>query len=83
MTSRGARRAVTAHRADAERRRRVDDIVITLSNYTHHQRIQRQRAERQAEEDRRNGVVVLTELDAEQLEADRRDEALCWPARWW
>jgi hypothetical protein len=29
-----------------------------------------------------SGVVVLTELTPEQLEEDRREEGLTWPARW-
>jgi hypothetical protein len=84
VTSRGARRAVNAHRAATAERQTTEAIgVISLSNYTEVAAAQRRRAKQRAEKDRRAGVVVLTSLTEEQLAEDRRDEALMWPARWW
>lgn len=63
--------------------RRMPSGIITLANYSDHVRYQKWRSAQRAAENKRLGIVVLTELTEEQLLEDKRDEAICWPHRWW
>jgi hypothetical protein len=57
--------------------------MITLGNWGLYRRRQIAKAAEFRKLCKKLGIPVLTTLTAEQLAEDKRDEALCWPARWW